>query len=652
MQRPAYCGQESANRMGRFFLKLFIVALGMWGVAAGLPAPKMASALAAAPLPAGYTYLSPRPGSQMTPPETTIALRTHPPLALSAEIPDLLRVVGDKSGLHPGRLHLAADGHTLIFTPAVPFAANERVGVSLSQTGAKLGWPPLGFEFYTSTSRELSDGLSFPLSDTSIESPVVSAPVTRTLPYVTLPADFPAITVTVPANNVSEGYIFLTNFHFYPNIPDSKPYLLILDNNAEPVFYQRLTPGQVYLDFKRQPDGSLTYWGGSQGGTYFQMNNTYTVTDTWRMGNGYTTDQHEFQILPNGHGLLMSYDSQPVDMSQIVAGGVPTATVIGLVIQELDAAKNVVFEWRSWDHFAITDTVAPLTGPVVDYVHGNALSIDRDGQLLLTSRHLDEVTKINRQTGQIIWRWGGKRNQFTFADPTQVFSHMHDARRTPQGTITIFDNRNNLTPAFSRAAEYWLDEERYLAVLVWEFRNDPDIFSIAMGNVQRLPNLNTVIGWGTSHTHDYAPGDEPPAFMEIHPDGSKALELTFGKGIVSYRAFRLPWEGHATWPPVAGVSQDEAGQAWLHFSWNGETDPVYYRLYAGEGEMPDRVFGIVPKTSFETRYNITSMAQRFCHYRVEAFVPSRPGGFSSNVVVAQVDRCLGGKLFLPLAVKE
>lgn len=651
MQRRAFCRQDRLDGVGRFFLKICGIALCMWGVAAGLPAPKTASALAAPPLPPGYTYLSPRPGAQMTPPETAIALRTDAPVDPAALTPDLLRVVGEKSGLHPGRLHLADDGRTLIFTPATPFADNERVTVSSTEAAGRLGWPHLEFGFFTSGSRGVG-GVGGVDGTDGVGAAELSVSTAAASPYVTLPADFPAITVTVPAKDVGEGYIFLTNFHFYPNIPDSRPYLLILDNNAEPVYYERLTPGQVYLDFKRQPDGSLTYWGGSGGGAYFQMDATYAVTDTWQMGNGYTTDQHEFQILPNGHGLLMSYDRQPVDMSQIVAGGVPTATVVGLVIQELDPSKNVVFEWRSWDHFAITDTVVDLTGPVVDYVHGNALSIDRDGHLLLTSRHLDEITKINRQTGEIIWRWGGKRNQFTFADPSQVFSHMHDARRTPQGTITLFDNRNHLTPAFSRAAEYWLDEERRMAVLVWEFRNDPDIFSIAMGNVQRLPNLNTVIGWGTSHTHDYAPGDEPPAFMEIHPDGSKAMELTFGQGIVSYRAFRFPWAGHATWPPVAGVSQDEAGQAWLHFSWNGETDPVYYRLYAGDGAIPDRVFGIVPKSGFETRYNITSLAQRFCRYRVEAFVPDKPGGVSSNVVVAQIDRCLGGKVFLPLVVRE
>ena len=79
--------------------------------------------------------------------------------------------------------------------------------------------------------------------------------------------------------------------------------------------------------------------------------------------------------------------------------------VVGLIIEEQDENKNVVFQWRSWDHFKITDATydIDLTDSVVDYVHGNAIEVDDDGNLLISSRHMDEVTKIDRQTGEIIW---------------------------------------------------------------------------------------------------------------------------------------------------------------------------------------------------------------------------------------------------------
>src|SRR6185295_15203514 len=120
--------------------------------------------------------------------------------------------------------------------------------------------------------------------------------------------------------------------------------------------------------------------------------------------------------------------------------GKTKATVTGNLVQELDASKNVVFQWRSFDYFQITDATHEnlLTSPI-DYVHANALELDNDGNILLSSRHLDEITKINRMTGAIIWRWGGKNNQFAFVNDAALgFSHQHAIRRLPNGNVTLY----------------------------------------------------------------------------------------------------------------------------------------------------------------------------------------------------------------------
>ncbi len=88
-------------------------------------------------------------------------------------------------------------------------------------------------------------------------------------------------------------------------------------------------------------------------GKYYAEDSQYNIVDSFYCGNGYSTDTHELRVLNNGHALLMSYDPQNVDMSLIVPGGDPNAIVIGLIIQEIDENKNVVFQWRSWDHFQL-----------------------------------------------------------------------------------------------------------------------------------------------------------------------------------------------------------------------------------------------------------------------------------------------------------
>ena len=56
---------------------------------------------------------------------------------------------------------------------------------------------------------------------------------------------------------------------------------------------------------------------------------------------------------------------------------------MGLIIQEIDENKNVVFQWRSWDHMEITDAEhINFTGTNIDYVHGNAIDYDHDGNIL------------------------------------------------------------------------------------------------------------------------------------------------------------------------------------------------------------------------------------------------------------------------------
>lgn len=341
-----------------------------------------------------------------------------------------------------------------------------------------------------------------------------------------LPPDFPLIQTTL-SGATAPGRIFLSSFS--QSDPSAPSYLMILENDGTPVFTRRLPPRA--FDFKLQPNGTLTYWD-STAEAFLALDSTYAVVDTFRCGHGLTTDFHDIVLLPDGHALLMSYDTRVVDMSVYDPKGLPDAEVVGLVIQEIDRGKNVVFEWKSWDHFAITDAVGiPLGGRRVDYVHGNSLDVDTDGNIILSSRSLNEVTKISRATGDVIWRMGGLRNEFTFRDGSETFSRQHGARVVGPGRLLLFDNGTSRSPPYSRAVEYEIDEERRAVREVWEYRHDPDVFGAFSGSVQRLPNGNTLIGWGTT----------TPTLTEVDPKGVPVYELTFEPGIFSYRAFRFDW---------------------------------------------------------------------------------------------------------------
>ena len=79
----------------------------------------------------------------------------------------------------------------------------------------------------------------------------------------------------------------------------------------------------------------------------------------------------------------------------------------------------------------------------------------------------------------------------------------------------------------SRAVEYLIDEEKRTAKLVWSYSNGQ--FTHAQGSVERLPNGNTLIGWGFAVT---------PFFSEVTPEGKTVLEMNLPDGQIVYRVYQ------------------------------------------------------------------------------------------------------------------
>lgn len=549
-----------------------------------------------------FAYVSPRPDAALVPPGTSITFRPGGRIAADASVvAGHIRVEGERSGVHEGAVTIARDGETIIFTPDEPFLLDERVVVTVRPGIALWTTTPLGetvrstagavrYGFTTATTtvrtdprasleaelrKELARSATMPatgqpaLRDPEKTIAPASAPDFR-------PSDYPSYHITA-LDDPADGYVFVAPFPLAGANPGSRPYLMILDNNGSPLFYRRLSGSG--LDFKVQATGSLSYFDNHQNAqNYVELDSAYREVDRWTMGNGYGTDLHELILLPDGHALMMSYDNQPVDMSAVVPGGRADAIVVGMVIQEQDADHNVVFEWRSWDHFEITDAsdLVDLTADYIDYVHGNAIERDVDGNLLVSSRHMDEITKIDRQTGEIIWRMGGKRNEFTFVDDTLGFRHQHDIRRLPNGNITLFDNGNGRHPQHSRAVEYSIDEGNKSVNLVWQHAPADGRYSVAMGNAQRLPNGNTMIGWGFPTA-----GAQKIIASEVRPDGSLAYELLLDTNTVSYRVFRFPWNGRSAAPYLWTEDRDftRVDSVLLKMTMFGRDDIVRYRLH-------------------------------------------------------------------------
>ena len=390
---------------------------------------------------------------------------------------------------------------------------------------------------------------------------------------VSVPADYPHVKIAAVSQTFrpDSGLIFINNW-------GGTPYIAILDYNGEPVFY-RTMPANA-RDFKVQPNGMLSYRLADPYYRFYEMDSSYSVTREITAKNGYGTDEHELQMLPNGNVLLIALDYRTVDMSARVLGGKPSATIVGNHIQEISPEGEVVFEWKCWDNFLITDAVHEnLTAQSIDYVHMNAIAVDSDSNILISSRHLSEVTKINRKTGQIMWRLGGAHNQFTFLnDPDSGFSYQHDIRALPNGHYTVMDNGNFHSPSHSRAVEYAIDTVAWTATLVWQYRHSPDPFTWWMGNALRLPNGNTLINWADGSL---------PKLTEVTPEGAKAMELGFLSYAHSYRVFKFPWKGKPKAPVLSATKGPE--QVTLLLNYFDQAPKHHFMIYCDTIPAPTRL---------------------------------------------------------------
>lgn len=505
-------------------------------------------------------FLSPEPNSKYVKISSSLIFRFTSKIEVH-NLNNAVQINGNKSGSHNFNSKVSDDGYTVIVTPDAKFKNAEKIDVNIAPLKTDAGYTEnLKYSFETEKENLPVSSVDILKNELASSDNFNMKPGLQ-IPFVnksggTLPAGFPQITIS-NSNAPSPGYIFLSNFSL--SSASIEYYLMILDNDGTPVYYKSLDTAAY--DFKKQPNGNLTYYY-SKAQKFFEMNERYEVIDSFQCGNGYSTDLHELRLLENGHALLMSYDPQRVNMRAYVSNGDTNATVLGLIIQELDEDKNIIFQWRSWDHFAITDaTHEDLSLPVIDYVHGNAIEVSNDGNLLISSRHMDEITKINRNNGSIIWRLGGKHNQFNFIGDSIAFSHQHAVRELPNGNITLFDNGNYAgryvpihdgpqAAPFSRAIEYRINEANHTAENVWQYKNVPPIYGYAMGYVERLNNGNTIISWGAAN----------PTFTEVNPAGEKVYEMSLPAGEVSYRTLK------DTWNPIP-------------FTNSGEAAPDSYKLY-------------------------------------------------------------------------
>lgn len=436
--------------------------------------------------------------------------------------------------------------------------------------------------------------------------------------YVTEPGFAPPVVVPVMTMaSATPGYILLVpRLRGEREEGDPHSGLLIVDTDGEPVWIQRFD-GDTYANdlavqtFRGEP--VLTYWQGTSSeagwghGEYIILNNRYQEIERARMGNGLQADFHDLVLTPRDTAFMMAY---PVAEEADSETGAQIRTN---VVQEVSLENGeVLFEWDALEHVGTDESYieAPAEDDdgnrrAWDYFHLNSVDEDGDGNLLISARHTHALYKIDRETGDVIWRLGGKNSDFTLGEGAE-FRFQHDARWLPNGQISLLDNvaSDASDAGASRALILQLDEERMHAELVAEMRNPDGVVSSTQANHQILPNGHHFVGWGSR-----------PSLTEFGPDGSVKRHMVYFSKMHSYRAVLTDWVGEPEYPPTVSAAARDTGVVAVAVSWNGATEVVRWRILAGHGPDDLEVIKAVPREGFET---ITTIDGEPTFVRVQA----------------------------------
>jgi Arylsulfotransferase (ASST) len=533
----------------------------------------------AAPAPAAGAdpiAVYPFPGSKYTMPGTQIAFR-----GLSASSIGAISVVGSSSGAHAGRIVADSDGQGASFIPSKPFTAGETVTVATHLAIA--GAPNGTFSFSVCTPAPQ-------LAPAPI--PTVAAGARGLQHFRSRPDLEPAaVTVSKASAPASQGDILVA-----PQFGPTQDGPMILDPDGKLVWFDAnpLSQKEIITDFRVQNlhgQPVLTWFqgntsSGSGRGEGIIFNSKYEEIATVHAANGLDVDLHEFEITPQGDAYLLAI--APVKLPGV------RRPVIDAEVQEIDISTGLVlFDWHALDHIPLSESSkwkGNQPGHILDPYHLNSVSLDHDGNLLISARNTSAVYNVNRVTGQIMWRLGGTRSSFKMGSGAS-FAYQHDAVMQPNGTITLFDDGGAPPKVhkYSRGLRLSLNMKKMTASLVRAYNHPPPLAAAFEGGEQALSRGDTFVGWG-----------QQPYFTEFNSSGQETFDAHFTAPSGSYRAYRFPWSGQPARPPALAGSPASDGSLNLWASWNGATTVSSWRVLAGSTPSTLRNIGTAPRRGFET----------------------------------------------------
>jgi hypothetical protein len=244
-------------------------------------------------------------------------------------------------------------------------------------------------------------------------------------------------------------------------------------------------------------DGAVVWWGTGPNGTSranmswdgnymysMALNVMNTGGELRRMTMDGMTTQMNFANIKTAHH----------DLTAIPGGGIATMLWNST---GMDAHCSVVELSPDGTMTTVVPDLATIYAAPNDKFHSNSIHYyAADDSYTISDRNPNLYVKITRK-GQLVWQFGGsspKDQAKFFSGGSWTVNHGH--HYLPDGTFLLFNN-GAMVNGMSTALSYKLDTATMKATAGWNYvANGTN--SMVLGDVQRLPNGNTLVTFSTS----------------------------------------------------------------------------------------------------------------------------------------------------------
>lgn len=335
---------------------------------------------------------------------------------------------------------------------------------------------------------------SFSVKAKSTAGEVVSDVYTFSTPK--LPPEVAEYKITV--NNLEEhipGYVMLTRM-------DKPGFITIINSLGKVVWYQNMGKSVKVADFNPKNNTFAAILGEapikSFTGEWIEVIDIYGNTVMSAL-HPTVYAHHEIRFLPNDDLILVNFVPEEFDLTAY--GGTPKDSIWGPGYTIIDKEGKIKNQWDGYDVMNPIDVpssinyVANGLAEKPSWLHSNSVNYDEDGFLYMTLLHIDQMWKIDPQTGKVIYRAG--RNG-TIDLPEEAYTDgIHAAVPLSRNKILLFDNGQK--KRITRALIYNIDEEGKKGTLELNVSLPTEYFTQYQGSVELVEDKFLIFGSSYSY---------------------------------------------------------------------------------------------------------------------------------------------------------